>query len=390
MVLFADVVYHGKSGLVDVSPGIYWERVYAVLSPLHRNVPGATSCPKVGVAGFNLGGGFGAQTNQYGLAIDAIRSIEVVVPTGQILTVCESGENSDLFWALKGGGNNFGIVTKWSMATHEQGGINSWVLQFKAEYFNDFIKAILDYQEKQVVISNVEAFFEFTHDGSATVAIASTELFYDSPNEQAALQLFNAFFAIPHTVVNHTQTWMDRHRALPRDHQTFRVGLPRKQDDLPPFRGRFSCAMTSRYTEALIRKGLKEAEKYAHFLRTHDGLQIYIDIWPFNPKMYDHSKDAAWPHRAGAPNGPLVINFKWRNPADDDFWMGKVRATTNALRDEAIKQGVATPKTPVYYNLALDGTPARSIYQENTDRLISIRDKYDPRKTMNRTGGFRV
>ena len=101
LVLFDDVVYHPDTGLVDVTPGVYWERVYTVLTPFHRNVPGATSCPKVGVAGFNLGGGFGAQTNQYGLAIDAIRSIEVVIPTGQILTVAEQGEHDGLFWALK-------------------------------------------------------------------------------------------------------------------------------------------------------------------------------------------------------------------------------------------------------------------------------------------------
>jgi hypothetical protein len=127
-------------------------------------------------------------------------------------------------------------------------------LQFKAEYFKQFIGAILDYQKKQTVICNVEAFFEFTHDGSAPVvrspphvfhiddthpdqAIASTELFYDSPDEQAAREMFKSFFDIPEAVVvNHTKTWMDRHRALPRDHQTFRVGLVRKQDDLPPFR----------------------------------------------------------------------------------------------------------------------------------------------------------
>ena len=131
-------------------------------------------------------------------------------------------------------------------------------------------------------------------------------------------------------------------------------------------------------------------QKYAAFLRKNDGLQIYIDIWPFNPKMYDNSKPAAWPHKQGEPNGPLVINFKWRNPADDDFWMDKVRATTEALREEAINQGVATQKTPIYYNLALDGTSAESIYQENTAQLASIRAKYDPRQTMNRTGGFRV
>jgi hypothetical protein len=131
-------------------------------------------------------------------------------------------------------------------------------------------------------------------------------------------------------------------------------------------------------------------QKYASFLSTKDGLQIYIDIWPFNPAMYDNSKPAAWPHERGKPNGPLVINFKWRNQADDLFWMGNVRAITDTLRKESFEQDVATPKTPIYYNLALDGTPVEDIYQEHTAELALIRTKYDPGNVMNRTGGFRV
>lgn len=104
MALFKQVNYDSTTELVDVGPGLIWEDVYAVLMPLGaiygRNVAGATTCKNVGVAGFNLGGGFSNKSNQFGLAIDSIKAIEVVLTTGQILTVNDE-INCDLFWALK-------------------------------------------------------------------------------------------------------------------------------------------------------------------------------------------------------------------------------------------------------------------------------------------------
>jgi FAD/FMN-containing dehydrogenase len=140
MALFTQVIYDPKTTLVDVGPGLIWEDVYKVLTPFGRNVPGATTCKNVGVAGFNLGGGYSNKTNQFGLAIDVIKAIDVVLPTGDILTA-DADNNKEIFWSLKvcfslseislchlisaqGGGNNFGIVTKWTMITHPQGPIS--------------------------------------------------------------------------------------------------------------------------------------------------------------------------------------------------------------------------------------------------------------------------
>jgi FAD/FMN-containing dehydrogenase len=122
MVLFKQVNYHKDTTLVDVGPGLFWERVYYVLSHLEepRNVPGASTCQKVGVAGFNLGGGFSNLTNQFGLAIDSIREIEVVIPSGDILTV-SADRHDDLFWALKvcfWSRKFLPIVTKPDICTH--------------------------------------------------------------------------------------------------------------------------------------------------------------------------------------------------------------------------------------------------------------------------------
>jgi FAD/FMN-containing dehydrogenase len=100
MALFRDINYDPTTTLVDVGPGLDWEDVYNALCPLHVNVAGATTCQGVGVAGFNLGGGYGNKTNQFGLAIDNIQAMEVVLPTGEVL-IADAQNNEDLFFALR-------------------------------------------------------------------------------------------------------------------------------------------------------------------------------------------------------------------------------------------------------------------------------------------------
>jgi len=70
-----------------------------------------------GAGGFTLGGGLGRVDRMYGLAVDNLLAAEIVTATGDILTVSEN-ENADLFWAIRGGGGNFGVVTKFVYRVH--------------------------------------------------------------------------------------------------------------------------------------------------------------------------------------------------------------------------------------------------------------------------------
>jgi FAD/FMN-containing dehydrogenase len=94
-----------------------------------------------GVAGLTLGGGVGYLMRAHGLTIDSLRSAEVVTAKGEFVRTSED-EHEDLFWALRGGGGNFGVVTQFDFALHEVGPIiNAGVLVFPYERAGEVLRA---------------------------------------------------------------------------------------------------------------------------------------------------------------------------------------------------------------------------------------------------------
>ncbi|NNF57424.1 MAG: FAD-binding oxidoreductase [Rhodothermaceae bacterium] len=112
-----------------------------------------------GIAGLTLGGGFGWLSRKYGMTIDNLLAVDIVTPDGQLLRASEH-EHPDLFWAIRGGGGNFGIVTAFTFQLHAIGTeVLSGLIVHPAEdadavlrFYRDFVDSLPDETAVWVVL----------------------------------------------------------------------------------------------------------------------------------------------------------------------------------------------------------------------------------------------
>jgi len=100
--------------------------------------------PKTGIGGLTLGGGVGWLIRKYGMTIDNLLSAQVVTADGKVLTASAS-ENDDLFWALRGGGGNFGVVTSFEFQAHPVATVLGGLLLYPRTMAVDVIRHFRDY-----------------------------------------------------------------------------------------------------------------------------------------------------------------------------------------------------------------------------------------------------
>ncbi|MDR8412430.1 FAD-binding oxidoreductase [Nonomuraea sp. 3-1Str] len=113
----ADVeVVDKERHLVRIGGGATWGQVAAALAP-HGLAISSGDTRSVGVGGLTLTGGMGWKVRKYGLALDNVVAAEVVTAGGEVVRA-SAQENPELFWAIRGGGGNFGIVTVFEFAAH--------------------------------------------------------------------------------------------------------------------------------------------------------------------------------------------------------------------------------------------------------------------------------
>ncbi|MEV6866330.1 FAD-binding oxidoreductase [Streptosporangium subroseum] len=110
------VVIDKERHVVRIGGGATWGQVADALAPQGLAISSGDT-RSVGVGGLTLSGGIGWKVRKYGLALDNMVAAEVVTATGEVLRT-GAEENSELFWALRGGGGNFGVVTAFELAAH--------------------------------------------------------------------------------------------------------------------------------------------------------------------------------------------------------------------------------------------------------------------------------
>jgi FAD/FMN-containing dehydrogenase len=123
-----DVIISPDRRTTRISGGARACDVTAVADPLHlAAVTGSAGC--VGMTGLALGGGYGPLIGRFGLALDNVTAAEVVLADGRMVSADREHE-ADLFWALRGGGGNFGVVTAMRHRLHELPSVHSGLLVY--------------------------------------------------------------------------------------------------------------------------------------------------------------------------------------------------------------------------------------------------------------------
>lgn len=119
--------------------GCTWEDVNGALWAPHRLATVSGTVGDTGVAGLILCGGYGYLTGRRGLALDCLLECEVVLASGEIVTASRD-ENPDLFWALRGAGPNFGIVTTFTSQAYPMGDSYAGFLAYPPEKLTSVVE----------------------------------------------------------------------------------------------------------------------------------------------------------------------------------------------------------------------------------------------------------
>jgi FAD/FMN-containing dehydrogenase len=159
-------------------PGVLWAEIDAETQAFGLATPGGM-ISHTGIAGLTLGGGFGWLCRKHGLVIDNLLSCDVVTADGKLIRASKD-ENADLFWGLRGGGGNFGIVTSFEYQLHQLGpvlgGLIAYPLPEARRVLSELDRLMLNAPDDFIA----GAFMLTTPDGHQAVGIAPAYLGNDT------------------------------------------------------------------------------------------------------------------------------------------------------------------------------------------------------------------
>ena len=196
----SSVEYDADNGLVRVGPGAIWNDVFLALEP-HGVITTGGRSSTVGVGGLTLGGGISYFSAEQGLICDNVLQFEVVLADGRIVTASAT-DNPDLFTVLKGGNNNFGIVTQIHFRTFKYDGMWGGLVVYPETTIQDHFKALINFSnnvEKNPKSSAIVMPVYQSSAGADLVLVA-----YDHAEPVVRPAAFDEFLAIPGNISDTT------------------------------------------------------------------------------------------------------------------------------------------------------------------------------------------
>ncbi|KAI0700209.1 FAD-binding domain-containing protein [Cytidiella melzeri] len=373
MSRFNEVTYDANSQTATVGTGLIWDDVYEALEPFGVNVVGGR-VTGVGVAGFSLGGGYSWLTNQYGLTVDNIVSLELVLPDGTVTTVDSS--KPELFWALKGSAfNNFGIVTKFVFKAYPQGQVWGGLLLITEDQLDKVNAATVKFSSE---VTDPKAQIITTYNFLLGEPGASVIIFYDGPSPPSGI--FDDFLAIPALSTNvDTRSFLSLVQVSP-------------SNATATSRGAFHTVSLLSYSADVINAVLNESIFWGTELGLASATFISYDVEPFLPSAFAKGtvQTASYPPSRSQTLLPLNLYYAWTLPDSDTLMRSAIVQSAEQLTKVALSEGQNIANAPLYSNYAIDSTSLDRIYGNNLPLLKALKAQYDPKNVMGLAGGWKI
>ncbi|OAG43070.1 hypothetical protein AYO21_02689 [Fonsecaea monophora] len=335
---------------VFVGAGAKWGDVYGRLDTQGVSVPGGR-ISTVGVGGLTLGGGISFAASRFGLACDNVKSYErVVLADGNIVTATRES-HPDLFWALRGAGTNFGVVTTFEFAAFEQGRIWGGVKQYLEDSEAETIALLDQFCKNQDPSSSsadiyAEAFIITAYVAPMGKFVTTAVLSHGQPREDPPV--FDGFKALP-SIASSTRV-----RSIADLSVELNANNPHGLSDV----GVLNQVMAI----------------YKDIINPHrDTVKDFVPailLQPLLPRMLP-SDETENPLGISRKDGPLF------DPSDDDLVESLARTFTQRVTATATAQNKF--HRYVYLNYAAGDQDVFASYgEENLTRLVRVSEKYDP------------
>lgn len=370
---FSEIVYDADAQTATIGMGLIWDNVYSELDKYGVTVVGAKTTG-VGVGGTVLGGGYTYLSNQYGLSVDNAVAFELVMPNGTVASITSSS-NPDLFYGLRGGFNNFGIVTTVTMKTYTQSQVWGGRISYAKAQWDAVNTAIANFVSK---VTDPKACVYSTTDYVSGAVVIMSILFYDAPTYPDGI--FDELLEIPHLEKDiSTRAYSNLIQTLPGNASS---GL----------RAMFHWVPIEQLTLPILEMVKNQTLYYGELLSESSGFLISYDLIPFLPSLYSHSDTpSAFPSSRDSGQGYSFIEvyYGWTNASDDDVMLRLGAESAAFMKQFAVDAGQNVANALIYPNCAPPGTALEDIYGDALSNLHSIRSAVDPGNVMGLTGGWR-